>query len=274
MPELNFKTLCLLSVATLPFLVKAQKPNIVLFLADDVSWNDFGCYGNKEVKTPNIDRLAQSGIRFTNFFLTASSCSPSRNSIITGRYPHNTGAAELHTEPPLDMVSFPEILKKNGYFTAQVGKFHMGEYARRGFDVTNENVQLNADGGEELWVKTLKGRPKDKPFMLWYASYDAHRPWGPDEMTGTHEAESVTPPFYLANASATKCDLAKYYDEIARFDRYIGLVIGELRKQGILENSIIIVMADNGRPFPHSKTRVNDRGMKTPFVLFWPKVIG
>jgi N-sulfoglucosamine sulfohydrolase len=269
----KLKTFCLLSISAFPFVSEAQKPNIVFFLADDVSWNDFGCYGNKEVKTPNIDRLAQQGIRFTNFFLTASSCSPSRNSIITGRYPHNTGAAELHTEPPLDMVSFPEILKGQGYYSAHAGKFHMGKYALRGFDLTNENAKLNGDGGEELWIKTLQNRPKEKPFLLWYAAYDAHRPWGPNEFSGKHDPANVNPPFYLADAKGTKSDLAKYYDEIARFDHYIGLVVDELRKQNVLENTVIVIMADNGRPFPHSKTRVNDRGMKTPFIVYWPKGI-
>jgi len=86
------------------------KPNIILVIADDVSWDDFGCYGNKQVKTPNIDHLASRGMRFNNFFLTASSSSPSRNSIITGRYPHNTGGSELHAEPPDYM-----LLPKRGY---------------------------------------------------------------------------------------------------------------------------------------------------------------
>ena len=111
-----------------------DNPNIIIFIADDVSWDDLGCYGNLDVKTPNIDELAKNGIVFKNTFLTTSSCSPSRNSILTGRYPHNTGAAELHTEPPIEMISLPEILKNNGYYTIQAGKFHLGEYAKRGFN--------------------------------------------------------------------------------------------------------------------------------------------
>ncbi len=267
--------LCLLGFSALTDVSLAgQKPNIVLFLADDVSWDDLGCYGNKDVKTPNIDRVASEGIRFTNFFLTASSCSPSRNSIITGRYPHNTGAAELHTEPPPEMISFPEIMKQQGYYTAHAGKFHLGKYALRGFDSVNENVRLNGDGGEELWIKTLQNRASDKPFMMWFASYDAHRIWGPNEFSGTHNPAYITPPYYLSDGEGTKRDLAKYYDEIARFDYYIGLVISELKQQKVLENTIILIMADNGRPFPHSKTRVNDRGMKTPFIAHWPNGIG
>jgi arylsulfatase A-like enzyme len=263
---------CLLLCGTLA--AKSQdKPNIVLIIADDVSRDDIGCYGNSQVKTPNIDRLAASGIKFTNMFLTASSSSPSRNSIITGRYPHNTGGAELHTEPPDYMISFPEILRANGYYSVQAGKFHMGPYARRGFDKINDNNKLNGDGGGELWVKCLRERPREKPFFMWFAAMDAHRPWGPNEFSGIHNPAEANPPYYLANGTGTKEDLSKYYDEITRFDHFIGLVSDELKKQGVFDNTILIIMADNGRPFPHSKTRVNDRGLRTPFVLNWPSGI-
>ena len=119
--------------------IQKMKPNFIIFIADDVSWNDFSCYDNNNAQTPNIDKLAANGIKFTNVYLTASSCSPSRNSIITGRYPHNTGAAELHTEPPLEMLSLPEVLKNNNYYTVQAGKFHMGKYAKRGFDISYDD---------------------------------------------------------------------------------------------------------------------------------------
>jgi arylsulfatase A-like enzyme len=96
---------------------------------------------------------------------------------------------------------------------------------------------------------------------------------GPNPFSGTHDSTKVTPPNYLVNGQKTKTDLAHYYDEIARFDDYIGLVVAELKQQNALENTLILIMADNGRPFPHSKTRVNDRGMQTPFIAFWPKGI-
>ncbi|MCM4171253.1 heparan N-sulfatase [Arenibacter sp. TNZ] len=250
-----------------------EKLNIIVFIADDVSWDDLGCYGNTQVKTPNIDQLAKDGLKFDNFYLTASSCSPSRNSIITGRYPHNTGAAELHTTPPLDMMSFPELLRNNNYYSVLAGKFHMGPYAKRGFDKMYEGHKDNGDGGEESWVISLKERPKNKSFFMWFASYDAHREWGPNKFSGTHRPDEMEPPFYLSNGTGTKSDLAKYYDEIKRFDFYIGEVVTELKAQKELDNTLIIIMSDNGRPFPHSKTRVNDRGMKTPFVMHWPKGI-
>jgi len=246
------------------------KPNFVIFIADDISWDDFGCYGNNQVKTPVIDGLADDGIRFTNVYLTASSCSPSRNSIMTGRYPHNTGAEELHTEPPLDMFSIPEVLKSKGYFTAHSGKWHMGKYAERGFDVMSRDYEEIGDSGSDSWVKVLQEKPKEKPFFLWLASLDAHRDWGENQYSGTHNPDSLIPPFYLHNGPETRKDLAQYYDEVHRFDVRIGEVIEELERQKALDNTMIIVMSDNGRPFPHSKTRVNDRGMKTPFIVYWP----
>ena len=264
--------LLFLSIGSTAYAQK-EKLNIIVFIADDVSWDDLGCYGNTQVKTPNIDQLAKNGLKFNNFYLTASSCSPSRNSIITGRYPHNTGAAELHTTPPLDMLSFPELLRNNNYYSVLAGKFHMGPYAKRGFDMMYEGHKDNGDGGEESWVSALEKRPKNQPFFMWFASYDAHREWGPNKFSGTHQPNQLEPPFYLSDGDETKADLAKYYDEIKRFDFYIGEVVKELKAQKELDNTLIIIMSDNGRPFPHSKTRVNDRGMKTPFVMHWPKGI-
>ena len=250
-----------------------KKPNIIIFIADDVSWDDIGCYGNNDVVTPNIDALAKNGIIFKNAYLTTSSCSPSRNSILTGRYPHNTGAAELHTEPPVEMISFAELLKDDGYYTLQAGKFHMGEYAKRGFDQVNENKKANGPGGEKLWVESVKNRPKSKPFFMWFASYDAHRVWGDNEFSGTHNPDLIKVPEYLVDGDLTRLDLADYYDEITRFDFHIGKVISELKAQGEYENTLIIVMADNGRPFPHSKTRLNDQGVKTPFIIHYPELL-
>ena len=246
---------------------KNEKPNFIIFIADDISWDDFGCYGNEFVQTPNIDKLSSEGMTFSNMYLTTSSCSPSRNSIMTGRYPHNTGAPELHTQPPLDMKSLAEELKNNGYYTVSSGKFHLGDYVRKGFDLIHENREITGLGGENKWVSTIENRPKNKPFFFWYASHDAHRNWGENDFSGTHKVENLIPPKYLIDDDSTRIDLANYYDEIKRFDYSIGNVIKTLKKENIYNNTFIIVMADNGRPFPHSKTRLNDQGVKTPFIL-------
>ena len=270
-----YKLFFFLSIFTLLFTTfscksKIEKPNIIIFIADDVSWDDLGCYGNDFVKTPNIDFLAKNGIIFKNTYLTTSSCSPSRNSIMTGRYPHNTGAAELHTEPPIDMISMAELLNKNGYFTLLAGKFHMGKYAKRGFDEVHENYKINGNGGEGYWLSALEKRPKNKPFFMWFASYDAHRVWGDNIFSGSNPIDKVNVPEYLVDLPATRKDLADYYDEITRFDHYVGKVVKKLKSDNVFDNTLIIVMADNGRPFPHSKTRLNNQGVKTPFVVSFP----
>ena len=253
-----------------------EPPNFVLFMADDVSWNDIGCYGNPVVQTPNIDGLAVNGLRFDNAFLTASSCSPSRSSIIAGKYPHSVqNAAELHSYMTENEIPFPLLLKESGYYTAHAGKWHIGTAPHRAFDAftdwdTDKSVRLlNGEGGEDYWLTRVRERPRDKPFFLFLAAHDAHREWHADEFHIQHDPEEVVIPPYFADTPETRQDLASYYNEIARFDYFIGEVVKELDSQGVLDNTFIVVMADNGRPFPRSKTRVYDSGMKTPFVVAW-----
>src|SRR5690606_6941702 len=174
---------------------------------------------------------------------------------------------------PAGVPTFAERLHAAGYYTAHAGKWHMGEPAKRGFDRVQEKAKLNGDGGEALWVKTLQDRPKDQPFFMWFAAYDAHRPWGPNDLSGRHTPDSVEVPPYMVDAAGTRSDLAAYYDEISRFDRSIGEVEAELRRQGIADQTLILILSDNGRPFPRAKTRLYDSGVKTPFIVNWPEGI-
>lgn len=255
------------------FLTKAaaQKPNIIFIIGDDISWDDIGVYGNAKIKTPNLDKLAKEGLRFTNLYLTASSCSPSRTSILTGRYPHNTGAAELHSPLPAHLAYFPELLKKQGYFAALAGKWHEGPNTRRAYDTLLVDRKANGEGGEAQWLNLLRARPKDKPFFFWLAPFDAHRPWSARTEGHEHDpqTEIVVPPT-LVDDRETRQDLAHYYNEISQLDHYVGQLRAELVRQGVAENTIIIFTADNGRAFPGSKTRLYDAGVKTPFIVNWP----
>jgi len=265
-----------------------QRPNMILFIADDVSWNDYGCYGNTAARTPNIDQLAATGIRFDNAYLTASSCSPSRCSIITGRYPHNNGhAAELHRSLPWHLKKFPSILREAGYFTALAGKDHMpqdpapaGEEAHLNpWERQTASKNKKNSGGHADWVRVIHERPKNKPFFCWFASYDAHRGWDADKQWNAaaygpmHKPADVIVPPFLVDDEATRKDLASYYNEITRFDYFIGEVIKELQAQNVLDNTLLFIMADNGRPFPRAKTRLHDSGMRTALVAHWPRGI-
>jgi len=265
------------------------RPNIVLIIADDMGWEDCGSYGNKRIKTPQLERLAKEGMRFENMILTCSSCSPSRSSLITSRYPHNTGAEQLHWPLPKEQVTFVEHLRKAGYWTAAAGKWHLGNQVRDRFDVihdvgtagfqlpTNpEKTEVKAvvppdpnPSGAEAWVATLKERPKDKPFFLWLAAVDPHRDYAEKVILEPHKPEDVTVPPYLPDNEITRKDLALYYDEINRLDQNIGKVLDELTAQGLVENTVVIFMTDNGRPFPRCKTTLYDSGIKSPFIIRW-----
>ena len=164
---------------------------------------------------------------------------------------------------------FPALLKESGYYTGAAGKWHMGEYARKAFDVTLGRY-TKSTGGEEDWLPCLQGRDKNKPFFLWLGSSDAHRPFTSDKQAEPHKPEDVVIEPYMIDTPLVRQDMARYYDEVRRFDRSIGQVVDELKKQGVYENTYIIVMADNGRPFARCKTRLLDSGIKTPFIIHCP----
>ena len=247
-----------------------EKPNFVFFIADDVSQDDFGCYGHPTIETPNTDALAASGMRFDNAYLTTSSCSPSRCSIITGRYPHNTGAPELHVKLPESQIRFPELLRKAGYYTVLSGKNHMFGNQDRAFDRITRG---GGPGSEADWVGHVKNRPKDKPFFFWFASTDAHRSWQFNDDAPIYSQDDIVVPPFLYDSEVTRKDLADYYHEVSRYDYYIGRVTAELKAQGVLNNTMIVVASDNGRPFPRCKSRMYDSGIKTPWVVHYPDLI-
>ncbi|MBA4065625.1 MAG: heparan N-sulfatase [Isosphaera sp.] len=245
----------------------AAPPNVVVVIADDMAAEDCGAYGHPKVRTPNLDRLARDGVRFDRAFLTCSSCSPSRASILTGRYPHQTGAEQLHWPLPADQVMVSTPLRKAGYWTAAAGKWHLGAAAKKQFDVVEEG---GGKGGNEGWVPLLRGRPKDKPFFVWLAATDPHRPYEPGAVAKPHApADAVVPP-YLPDPPAVRADLAAYYDEIARLDAHLGEVLDELDRQKVADDTVVVFLSDNGRPFPRCKTTVYDSGVRTPFVVRWP----
>jgi len=244
-----------------------DRTNFVIFVADDMAWDDCGAYGNSAIRTPNIDRLAAEGMRFDRAYLTCSSCSPSRCSMLTGRYPHSTGAGELHLPLPGEQTMFTKPLQEAGYWTAAVGKWHLG-------DAVSEQIDYRKSSSPQAmgtaWVQALRDRPADKPFFLWAAHSDPHRGYRPGAVDPPHEpAQVIVPPFF-PDASRVREDLALYYDEVSRFDEHIGMVLSELQRLGLADNTFVLVISDNGRPFPHCKTRVHVPGVRTPFIVRWP----
>ena len=264
-----------------------KRPNFIIIIADDMAWNDSSAYGHRGIRTPNIARLASEGMRFNLAFVTASSCSPSRASLITGRYPHSADAEQLHWPLPAEQTTFVEMLKAAGYWTAAVGKWHLGKEVKNHFDLVKEadssgfRLPVGQSAGQQTmhakdqsgageWVPTLRDRPKGKPFFLWLAALDPHREYQENIIPDPHRAVDVTVPPYLPDTSEVRKDLAMYYDEIARLDSFVGQVVAELERQGEAGNTLILFLSDNGRPFPRDKTTLYDSGIRTPFIVRWP----
>lgn len=252
-----------------------KKPNILIFIADDLGWEEVGAYGHPVVKTPNMDWLASQGMRFDNFYLTASSSSPSRSSIFTGMYPSCTGARNLHENVPAYINLFPDRLQEKGYYTMLVGKTHGTNLpaVQKRFDYGSFIDWSKPWTMVDLWKDALKQRPKDKPFFMFAASIDPHRPFKQGEYAKPYQPSEVVVPPYLQDSPEMREELADYYNEISRLDDHIGQVLDLLRQEGELENTFIIVMSDNGRAFQQSKTRVNMQGLKSPFIVYYPPLI-
>ncbi|MCK4921232.1 MAG: sulfatase, partial [Bacteroidales bacterium] len=248
---------------------QGSTPNFIIMIADDAGWKDFGAYGNQGIRTPHIDRLAREGLSFTNAFLTTSSCSPSRCSILTGRYPHSTGAQNLGMPLPADQVIFPGELQKAGYYTAAAGKWHIGP-KRTEFDAI---YGWGGRSGCGFWEQALLDRPMDQPFFMWFAAVDPHRSYQEGTIPEPHDPSDVTVPPYLPDNDSVRKDLAMYYDEITRLDSYVGKVLHILEEQEVQNNTVVIFMSDNGSPFPRAKNRLYDSGIKMPFIIRYPDQI-
>jgi len=257
----------------------SEKPNILVFIADDAGM-DFGCYGNSGIHTPNIDALAEQGLLVENAFLTASQCSPSRSSMLSGQFAHTIGTEDLHAPLEEGIKILPSYLQDAGYFTGCMLKKHYGgKYA---------NEQFNwYDNGFQIWLKDqakwnreavnyftdFLDSVQNKPFFLWVGFVDPHREYNDSPIKKVNNPDDVYVPPYLVDSEKTRRDLADYYDEISRMDNHIGLMLEQLEKRGLRENTLIVFLSDNGMPFPRAKGTVYDAGIKTPLIFAWDGVI-
>lgn len=166
----------------------AKRPNVLFILCDDLRWNALSCAGHPHLKTPNIDRLAAEGVRFANTFCTTSLCSPSRASILTGLYGHSHGVRDNFTELPSNLTHWPQRLREEGYETAYMGKWHMGEdndMPRWGFDyfVTHKgqgkyfDTEWNFHGNRRKVLKGYYTTIITEMARFWMRQNHAGKPW-------------------------------------------------------------------------------------------------
>ena len=266
---------------------RARKRNILLVVSDDQGL-DLGCLGGG-VKTPNLDALAAQGTRFDHAYAAVSSCSPSRAVLYTGLYGHQNGmyglAHDVHNQGLKDGIqTLPWLLKKAGYATALVGKKHVRPESAFPYDAELapersgiRDVALIADA-TEVFIREIG----DAPFFVTVAYSDPHRapvnfgndrPW-PGVESVRYDPAKVPVPSHLPDIPAVRADLAQYYESLSRLDSGIGMLRTALERTGHADDTLVIFLSDNGRPFPGAKTNLYDPGLHLPLIVHAPGLSG
>ncbi len=261
-----------------------ERPNILFAISDDQSWPHCGAYGDRGVKTPAFDRCAREGVLFSNAYVAAPSCAPSRGSILTGLPFYRLGPGCMnHAEFPRNLKVYPEILEKAGYFTGCTGKgWGPGNWRKTGWPhnpagKTFNRIRKPCPAGMSKvdyaanFAEFLALRPKDKPFCFWYGAMEPHRPYkkGIGLARGKKLSDANVPGF-LPDVPEVRSDILDYYVEIEHFDAHLGRMLSLLEKEGLLENTLVIVTGDNGMPFPRAKANCYEYGAHCPLAVRWP----
>ncbi len=266
--------------------------NVILIVADDLGFQ-IGCYGNEVAQTPGMDRLAERGIRFTRAACTTASCSASRSVLMTGLHNHATGHyghahAYHHFSTYESVPSLPVMLAEAGYRTCSIGKYHLApeevyhfeEYRNQGLIGGSRNSAMMAANAVE-WMN----EDDDRPFFLYYCSSDPHRGPGLGEFANHNDrdenpypgcervrfnAGEITPPPWLPDHPEVRSELAEYYQAINRFDQGVSALLDYLDESGHADDTLVILLSDNGPPFPGAKTNLHQPGMNLPLIVANP----
>lgn len=261
-----------------------EKPNILFVIVDDQSWPYASAYGSRCVHTPGFDYVAEHGTLFTNAYVTSPGSSPSRASILTGLYPWQIEEAGTHASSfPSDYVCFPDVLSDNGYATGYTGKgWGPGNWEISGRPHNPAGPVFNGilldppySGISKIdysanFTAFLDSIGEETPFCFWLGGHEPHRPY--ENMSWIKAGDSLDTaevPGFLPEADEVKSDILDYAVEIEWFDSHLVKCLDELDRRGMLDNTIIIVTADNGMSFPHAKANCYDAGIHVPLAACW-----
>lgn len=264
--------------------------NVVLYVVDDLGFQ-LGCYGDPVIKSPNLDRLAAEGTRFTRAFCTTASCSASRSVILSGQQNHANGQyghehGYNHFSSLESVKSLPVVLAGGGYRTCSIGKYHVGpeavyhfeRYANEGIGGARNSVAIAENAKKYLEEKD------DRPFFLYLCTSDPHRGGGPGEFGNpkpskpypgvtpvTYKPEEVPVPSWLPDIPEARQELAEYYQAVSRIDQGIGRLVEVLQETGHWNDTLILFLSDNGPAFPGAKTTLYEPGMNLPLIVRHPR---
>ena len=260
------------------------KPNILLVITDDQSWEHAGSYGDRAVRTPSIDRLSREGIRFENAYTACPSCSPSRAAILTGQDIYRLEEGGVLTGFIRDkFVLFPQILAENGYQVGSTGKRYWPRTQHMEGAVDEPIGQVYQVRHQEpipegisrvdysaSFNSFLEDRQDEDPFFFWVGTGEPHMPYDTDRgiVTGI-DTSAIRIPGFLPDVPVARLDLADYLSEIEWVDQALAEMIGILEEKGMLETTLIIFTSDNGMPFPRAKATLYDHGVRMPLVMRW-----
>ena len=254
----------------------AEKPNIVFLLADDMNRDTWGIYGSKDCKTPNIDKLADDGMKFHRAYCSVAMCAPFRQELYSGRSPWRTGTLANHSRSKAGTRSLPHYLKPLGYRVALSGKSHVGPQGAYPFEILKTKTSKTKDSNG-AFIETANKffdecREKKTPFCLFIASNDGHAPFTTGDASQYDKDKLTIPPYWL-DTPVLREHLVKYYAEITNFDRLVGMVRASLEKKGLWKNTLFVVCSEQSVQFPFAKWTCYDNGLHTGMVMSWPGVI-
>lgn len=239
-----------------------RSPDIVVYLADDLSAADLPVYGGTNIATPAIDRLAAEGLTFDRAFVASPACAPSRAALLTGLMPARNGAEENHTYPREEVLRLPRILNQLGYQTAAFGKV---AHSRSAKDFGFETIDLKSDIPDvrKTVRNFLKDRTDDRPLALFVGVSNPHVPW-PSE--STVDPSAMTLPPKLLDTPRTRVQRSRYLQEVKDLDAFLAELL-QMTDQKLAKDTLFVFSSDHGAQFPFGKWTLYDEGVRVPLIV-------
>ena len=249
-----------------------KKPNFLIIIADDCTYNDLAIYGGRNVRTPHIDRLAREGMVFTRAYLSVAMCLPCRTELYTGLYPARSGACWNHSAARPGTLSIVHHLRALGYRVGLAGKKHVSPATSFPFEdvpgITG-NCVAEVTYFDPAGIREFMACDGDEPFCLVVGLVEPHCPWTMGDYEHFDQAALELPP-YMADTAATRRDYAKYLAEIEVLDERVGQTLAALDQSGQADNTLVIFTSEQGAQFPGCKWTNWDTGVHTGFIVRWP----
>ncbi len=247
---------------------ESKQPNIMIIIGDDMTWRDCEPYGNSDVRTPNMARLAREGMCFDAMFTATAMCAPTRQQLYTGMFPLRNGAYPNHSKVYPGVRSLPHYLKKLGYRVGLIGKTHFGPPESYPFEFVGGKGDKKGASNTAA-IEKFVNRDKEQPYCLVVCSNEPHGPWSMGDRSPYDPAKLTIAP-YMVDCAKTREELPKYYAEITYLDGQVGDCMKIVDESGQGDETIIVFTSEQGFHPPFGKWTCYDLGLKTAFIVRWP----